>query len=249
MINPSVYPKILAVIPARAGSKRIKNKNLSVIGGKTLVDWAYEVAEDSEVFSDIVVSSDDEKMASGHLWVRRPSSISGEKSDISQATAHAMGVMENLNSCQYDYVVTLQPAVPLRSCKIIKRLINRVIQYDCGGGITGVGVVPWLWTEAKGAGRNSWFPDAYPRSQEFDGIHHWQEINSIQVAKRGVVLQNKRWDLPLAVELMPSYAVLDIDEPEDLEMADRALPVLMDLLEKDRFSRGFVLTSINGMKA
>lgn len=236
---------LMCVIPARAGSQRIPRKNLAKLDGLTLVEHAYKAAEDANIFATIVVSTDDERMACGLPWVERPEELSGPDSDISDAVWHAHSMAEARNERVFDYVVTLQPAVPLRTADLIKRLVNRVIDNACKGGVTGVELVPWIWRKVGTHAFNDWYPDPYPRSQEFEGTKSWQEINAVQVSNRECVVERRRWGLPLAIELLPSYAVLDIDSPSDLERAQKLFGPLMKLLKADNFKEGFVVSSIN----
>ena len=236
---------ILCVIPARSGSSRVPEKNLAKIGGKTLVELAYETAVSSQIFNTIVVSTDSERFACGLPWVRRPDHMSGESADIADATSHALIECEIRYDLEYDYVVTLQPAIPIRTAKMIKRLLHRVIANRCGGGVTGIEVVPWLWSQSDGRAKNGWYPDSYPRSQEFKGTNFWQEVNAVQISRRDSVIRGDRWGLPLAIELLPSYAALDIDEPADLERAQLVYPHLIKALSLDKYCKGFVISSIN----
>ena len=237
--------KTLCVIPARAGSQRIPKKNLSCIDGVSLVRHAYNAAHLSGVASHIVVSTDNEEMADGLDWVCRPADLSGPSADISQAVHHALLEVERTNSTTFDYVITLQPAIPVRTGAIIKSVLEGVIRHNCRGGLTGVPIVPWIWKERNGAASNSWSPAPYPRSQEFHGTRTWQEVNAVQVAARDIVLEGKRWDLPLLVHLLPSYAALDIDDERDLDRAKLTLSYILAALNLDSGDDQFVVTSIN----
>lgn len=236
---------ILCVIPARSGSQRIPGKNLRKLAGNSLVRIAYDAAVSSGVFKSIYVSTDDQLMADGCPWIERPIEISQASSDISEASKHALITAEKINDCKYDYVVTLQPAIPLRTGALIKNLVENVIKNKCSGGVTGVETVPWLWSEQGGAAKNSWTPEPYPRSQSFKGQHLWQEINAVQMASREVALQGKRWDLPLLIQLMPPFAIIDIDEPEDLESAQQIFPLLQKALEISHVDKCIVINTIN----
>lgn len=239
--------KILCVVPARSGSVRIPKKNLLELNGKSLVRLAYDAALESGVFEDIVISTDDAEMTDGLPWVHRPLEISKSTSDISDAVKHALMECELKNNCKYTHVVCLQPAIPLRTPEIIKSLVSNVIANNCNGGLTGVQVVPWLWREQNGFATNSWYPNAYPRSQEFVDQHLWQEVNSIQVCTRDLCMAGNRWGLPLYIQLLPTYAVLDIDEMDDYLRAKRVFTNLLTALESEGACQGFVVNSINGV--
>ena len=62
MINSKekkIYPSIISIIPARSGSKRLKNKNILKLGNKPLIQWSIEEAKKSKYITDIIVNSDD----------------------------------------------------------------------------------------------------------------------------------------------------------------------------------------------
>lgn len=235
----------LCVIPARSGSERVPGKNLEKLDGKSLVSLANMEAVNAGIFSDIVVSSDCKSMADGLQWVDRPKDISGPNADIADAVKHALLYCEKKNNIQYDYVVTLQPTIPLRSATVIKNLWERVIANKCRGGLTGVEIVPWIWNADKGAAENGWYPGPYPRSQSFGNKKFWQEINCVQVCDRATSLGGKRWGLPLAIELLPSFATLDIDTWEDLQLARSTYRKLRDAFDAAYVSNGFVVNTIN----
>lgn len=238
---------LLCVIPARGGSERIPSKNLQILNGKSLVQLAFDCAVAADIFDAIVVSTDDPSIAANFPSIIRPPDISGPKADIADAVHHAMASVESESDAMFDYAVTLQPAIPIRKPSLIKSLVHRVVENQCGGGVTGVEVVPWLWSAEDEKAANGWFPNPYPRSQEFAGRRMWQEINAVQVSSRYNVLARRRWGLPLAIELMPSYAVLDIDTPEDLARAKIVYAKLSEAYLEDSTQAGFIIQSINGL--
>ncbi|HMU05917.1 MAG TPA: acylneuraminate cytidylyltransferase family protein, partial [Saprospiraceae bacterium] len=77
--------KVLAIIPARGGSKRIPNKNKKKLGGKEMIRYAIDAALNSKLLTSIVISSDDEeildisKTYSNIIPIVRPNDISGDK--------------------------------------------------------------------------------------------------------------------------------------------------------------------------
>ena len=184
-------------------------------------------------------------MADGLPWVKRPLELCQSNSDISEAIKHALITKEAEEGKIYDFVVCLQPAIPLRNGKVIKNLVSQVIENDCKGGLTGVSVVPWLWSAKDGHAYNSWYPNPYPRSQEFVDNSFWQEINTVQVSERSVCIGGARWGLPLYILLLPSYAVLDIDHPEDLLRAQAVFYLLNEALMNEELNEGFIVKNIN----
>ena len=104
--------KILAVIPARAGSKGIPNKNIRIIGGHPLIYYSIKNALQSKFITDIVVSTDSpevrivaEQMGVGCKW--RDASLCGDAVTLDAVIADAVPA-----DTKWDYVVTMQPTSP-----------------------------------------------------------------------------------------------------------------------------------------
>ncbi len=109
-----VSPKVLAIIPARGGSKGIKGKNIVDINGKPLIAWTIEAALKSEYISRTVVSSDSDKILSvaktlGSETLKRPSNLSQDNSSSIDVVLHAIKKISG-----YDFIILLQPTSPLR---------------------------------------------------------------------------------------------------------------------------------------
>lgn len=108
--------KVLAVIPARGGSKRVPRKNVRDVGGKPLIAWTIEVAHQSQYIDRCVLSSDDDEiMAVAKTYgcdvpFRRPDALAQDETPGVQPIVHALEALPG-----YDYVVLLQPTSPLRS--------------------------------------------------------------------------------------------------------------------------------------
>lgn len=121
--------RLLCVITARAGSKRVPGKNIRILGDKPLVMWSIDVAKNIDSICDVLVSTDDPMVAevskeAGVLvpWLR-PSSISGDKASSVDAVLHALNWYEEERGL-VDGVMLLQPTSPFRTKKTILEGIN-----------------------------------------------------------------------------------------------------------------------------
>ena len=117
----------LIFIPARSGSKRIKNKNIRKINGKPLIYWTIKYAKKYSKNKDILVSSDskiihqisvDEKVK----FFKRPKNISSDNAEVYFAVVHALKKIENTK--KYKYIALLQPTSPLRPKNMISNGIK-----------------------------------------------------------------------------------------------------------------------------
>ncbi len=121
--------KILAIIPARGGSKGIPKKNIVDLAGKPLIAWTIEQAKKSKHIDRLILSSDNtEIMAVGRKWgcevpFRRPAMLSTDSSPSIDAVIHAIGKAGE----SYDYMILLQTTSPMRSAEDIDGAIMKCI--------------------------------------------------------------------------------------------------------------------------
>ncbi|WP_461634102.1 acylneuraminate cytidylyltransferase family protein [Labilibaculum euxinus] len=121
--------KILAIIPARGGSKRLPRKNILPLAGKPLIAWSIEAAQKSAYVTDVLVSTDDIEIASiakdYGAWVPflRPQNLSTDTSSSYDVVEHTINFCEKLNK-SYDLVLLLQPTSPLRCAEDIDAAVN-----------------------------------------------------------------------------------------------------------------------------
>jgi CMP-N,N'-diacetyllegionaminic acid synthase len=116
--------KILAIIPARGGSKGIPKKNIKPLKGKPLIAWTIEEAKKSKLLDKIIVSTDDEEIMNvAKKWgaevpFLRPSELA---QDDTPGIAPVLHTLEYFSD--YEYVVVLQPTSPLRLAEDIDEAI------------------------------------------------------------------------------------------------------------------------------
>lgn len=125
MTNPSV----LAIIPARGGSKGIPRKNIKYLAGKPLIAWTIEEAKKSKYISRLILSSDDDEIievAKKHkcdVPFKRPAELAQDNTSGMDPVLHA------IEQCPgYDYVLLLQPTSPFRTVEDIDRCLEKVFQ-------------------------------------------------------------------------------------------------------------------------
>lgn len=122
-------PSIIALIPARAGSKRIPGKATKILGGKPLIRWTVEAAEASGIFSAIVVCADTREIihASGaaNAWLRPD--VPDHQPDIEWVRA----VMGEDYRASHDAFSILRPTSPFRTGQTIQRAWEQFQKGDC----------------------------------------------------------------------------------------------------------------------
>tara|TARA_Y100000817_G_scaffold291547_1_gene263164 strand:+ start:118 stop:798 length:681 start_codon:yes stop_codon:yes gene_type:complete len=118
--------KIIAIIPARSGSKGIKNKNILYLGNKPLIGWAIHICITSKLFSKVYLSTDSVKYARiakkfGPVEIIiRPKKISSNTSTDYQLIEHAI---KKIN-LKYDFIAHIRPTSPLRKISQMKKAIK-----------------------------------------------------------------------------------------------------------------------------
>lgn len=120
--------KILGIIPARSGSKGIKNKNIVPVFGKPLIVWTIEAAKKSKYLTDFVVSTNGDSIAKissdhGAEVIMRPEELSTDTAPTISTVMHVIRELKK-HGRTYDYVVILQPTSPLRTEKDIDGIIK-----------------------------------------------------------------------------------------------------------------------------
>ena len=111
---------VLGLIPARGGSKGIPRKNLAPVGGKPLLTWTVEAAQEASELTRVVVSTDDDEIAAeaGVEVLRRPAELAADDTPMLDVVRHTVAELSP------DVVVLLQPTSPLRRAEHVERALR-----------------------------------------------------------------------------------------------------------------------------
>lgn len=136
--------RVLAVVPARGGSKRLPGKNVRELGGKPLIVWTIESALGSGFFCDVLVSTDEPTVAeiaasSGAMvpWLR-PACLALDDTPSIDVVIHALTYYEGVYGA-VDAVMLLQPTSPFRSIETIRKAFEL---FNAAEGVSVVAVSP-----------------------------------------------------------------------------------------------------------
>lgn len=125
--------KILALIPARSGSKRVKNKNIRLLGGKPLISYTIESAKKSKYVNKIVVSTDSKKIAQvakkygAEVPFLRPKALAQDHSTEFEFHEHAINWLKKNERYEPDLIVNLYPTSPFRKSTTIDKAIEKIL--------------------------------------------------------------------------------------------------------------------------
>ena len=122
--------KVLGLIPARGGSKRLKNKNILWCFGKPLIAWTIEAAQKSALITEYWVTTEDANIAKisrdfGAQVIDRPPELAKDDTPTEAAVNHALTQLVG-----FDWICLLQPTSPTRTAEAIDRCLELAIKYD-----------------------------------------------------------------------------------------------------------------------
>ncbi len=121
--------RMLALIPARGGSKGIKGKNITYLAGKPLIAYTIEAALKSRYMDSVVVTTDSEEIAAvsekygAKIPFLRPAGLAGDRSKTIEAVLHAVRELKDMGE-YYDVLTLLQPTQPLRRAEDIDQAVE-----------------------------------------------------------------------------------------------------------------------------
>lgn len=220
---------IIAIIPARAGSKRIPNKNIQLLNGKPLLAYTVEAAIDSGVAKEVFVSTDSEKIAEvarnfGAEVIKRPAEISHDAASTESVVIHALEIIRKERCRMPNAILTLPPTSPLRSFKTIRNFVSYYLnvaeQYDAMVSLNETRGDYWI-KDSKGNFRRL-FPAAPRRSQDREPIY--LENSAIYITKTEAILNtNSILGNNCTGFIINNIESLDINEPLDLQWAEFVL--------------------------
>lgn len=222
--------KPLAIIPARSGSKRLKNKNIIDLYGKPMIAWTIEAALGSGLFQDVLVSTDGQEIAAiakkygASVPFLRDKNDADDQTPVWTATINALRKMIEHNNVKYDIVAQLMPNCPCRTAEDIKRafLSFTSARTDFQISVFKYGWMnPWWAMKVDKESRTvPLFPEALKRrSQDLDPLYC--PTGAIWIAKTEALRAAGTFYGPgYRVHELPWESAVDIDEEDDLRMAE-----------------------------
>ena len=216
--------KVLGLIPARGGSKGIPRKNIKLLGGKPLIAWTIEEAKKSKYIDRLVVSTDDEEIASvarkfgADVPFMRPDELATDSARGIDVVLHALGQLP-----EFDVVVLLQPTSPFRIVDDIDGAIERWREgQQPVVGVTKVSKSPyWMYLLDEQGKLQALLPQPA-------GAENRQELpptfalnGGVYVASRQQLEEQQSFLTPMTRGYeMPQERSIDLDTKEDWEYAE-----------------------------
>jgi len=228
--------KILGVIPARGGSKGVKNKNITSLNGKPLIAYTIDAAKKSKLLTHAVVSTDNTVIASvakkygGDVPFMRPSNLATDSAPSAPVVAHALQFMEEHHGLTYDAIMLLQPTTPLRLASDIDRAIELWLNSDSDSlvSVVNVGAEHPLRMKRIVGERLVNYID-----QGMEDMRPRQELPAVYIRNGAIYLTSR--ELFVATKslvgedvvpyIMPEERSVNIDASKDLFYADYLLSI------------------------
>jgi CMP-N-acetylneuraminic acid synthetase len=217
---------VLAIIPARGGSKGIPKKNLQPLAGKPLVAHSILQAQQTPSITRVVVSTDDEEIAAitqayGAEIVWRPESLSGDAATSESALIHTLKHLQESEDYQPDILVFLQCTSPLTLAEDIEGTIQALLQGQADSALSVAPFHYFLWGYGREGDVIAINHDKYIRPRRQDRDPQYVETGAVYVMRVPGFLQARhRFFGKIAIYHMPLERRLEIDDPVDLQIAE-----------------------------
>ena len=226
-----IMTEILTLIPARGGSKGIPRKNIRSFAGYPLIAWSIAAAKQSQLVTRIIVSTDDEEIASvarecgAETPFLRPTELAQDQTTDLPVFEHALQWLDENEKYQPEIVVQLRPTSPIRPRGMIDSAIRILLEHeeaDCVRGVVPAGQNPFKMWRFNGADKPlnpllmvDGIAEPYNAPRQILPSVYWQtgHIDAIRVS----TIQNKKsltGDVIYPLVIDPRYTV-DIDNLSD----------------------------------
>ncbi|RNB85225.1 cytidylyltransferase domain-containing protein [Brevibacillus panacihumi] len=211
---------VLAIIPARGGSKGVPRKNIRELAGKPLIAWTIEEAKKSKYIDRLVVSTEDEEIAGvarqcgGEVPFMRPSSLSRDDTPGIDPVLHAVSVLSG-----FDYVVLLQPTSPLRTSEDIDECLEHCLRQNANAcvSVTLTDKSPyWMYELTVESGLKPVVVSDKPVPRRQDAPNVYVLNGAVYVAKTNWLQQTRSFlDKETVGYVMPKERSIDVDTELD----------------------------------
>lgn len=217
---------VLAIIPARGGSKGIPRKNVQLLAGKPLIAHTIEHALHAHSVDRVIVSTEDPEIAAvsekyGAEVIWRPEDISGDKASSESALLHALKHLHETEGCTADLVVFLQCTSPLTLPEDIDGTIKMLIDENADSALAVTPFHYFLWTKKKEGDAVGINHNKKERLMRQEAEPQFLETGAVYVMRtKGFKKAKHRFFGKTAMYIMPPERCLEIDEPVDLRIAE-----------------------------
>ena len=217
---------VLAIIPARGGSKRLPNKNILDLAGEPLIIWSIKAGIKSKYIDKVIVSSDSNDILNisqknGADIIKRPNDLANDKVSSFDAIEHTIA---NLNK-NFDYVTVLQPTSPLRNNIHIDKALELLFKKKANAVISVCeSFHNPLWSNVlpKDGSMVKFLDDKIKNLRSQDLPTYYQLNGAIYICRTDKLLEEKTFFIKdnIYAFKMDRESSVDIDEKIDFQLAE-----------------------------
>nr|WP_233158196.1 acylneuraminate cytidylyltransferase [Actinokineospora bangkokensis] len=228
MSAPAVPPaRVVAVVPARGGSKGVPGKNLATVGGVPLVARAVTAVLDSGVVDEVVVSTDSAEIsaaaaAAGATALPRPAELSGDTASSESAVLHALDVLRERDGADPGVVLLVQCTSPFIAPETVSAVVSRVREGGADSAFTAVRVHEFLWRVSPDGAADGVNHDKSVRPRRQDREPEYRETGAVYAMRTaGLRAAGHRFFGRTELVEVPAADALEVDTPDELALARR----------------------------
>ena len=218
--------EILAIIPARGGSKGIPRKNVRLLAGKPLIAYTIGQAQQAQMVDRVVVSTDDPEIGAvaeqyGAEVIWRPAEISGDRAASETALLHALNYLQQGQNYEPDLIVFLQCTSPLTLAEDIDGTVQRLLDENADSSLAVTPFHYFLWRQEEGAEALGINHDKSVRLLRQDREPQFLETGAVYVMRvPGFKIAKHRFFGKTVMYTIPAERCFEIDEQIDLPIAE-----------------------------
>lgn len=216
--------KVLAVIPARGGSKGIPRKNVRLMDGKPLIWYAIHNAKSCPLITDVAVTSDDDEILDiagyyGAVPLRRASALAQDAVTLDPVVYDAMEQMENMNQVRYDLIITLQPTSPTLTSATLNEAVRAFTEDSSDTFISAVNKPHLSWSKNE----SGFYPLYRERLNRQQLPPNYLEAGAFVITRRSCMRPESRLGKKVSVYEIPEREAVDIDSEADWIVCESVL--------------------------
>ncbi|NDJ77743.1 MAG: acylneuraminate cytidylyltransferase family protein [Chloroflexi bacterium] len=233
--------KVLALIPARGGSKGIPGKNIMQISGRPLIAYSILQAKESKHINRVIVSTDDERIArvakewGAELPFMRPAEFAQDLSPDIDAFRHTLTWLRDNEGYEPDMIVQLRPTGPVRRVELIDAAIEKLAAFpeaDALRSVTMALQTPFKMWFIEGdymepVARLEGKPDSQSLPRQMLPPVYWQNGYVDVIRPRAVLEKNSMWG-DRVIPFIVDEPMFELDYPENIPVVEEALQRIQD---------------------
>ena len=216
--------RVIAIIPARAGSKGLPGKNICTLCGKPLIAWTIEKSKKSKYLDTVLVTTDSSEIATiareygAEVPFIRPAELANDNTPTLDVVYHALNYYRDVVKEEFDYVILLEPTSPLREDDDIDRmlqvLVNRSDQFDAIVSVGEVSEHPSIMKRLVGDSMAPFYLDVAQTTRRQDNASAYFPYGVAYIVKTAVLLEEKTFYpqrcMPFLIKRYQNYEIDDL---------------------------------------